>query len=156
MDLSSNKRIEKMAALTKLNPWFMIHDSCIIPWNSFWKQRGKDSGISCDVTYHILKKKNKFRTESVRQVLERDGSQQRLAFCNSIKIASDFQDKILFSDNYFRFVPTNVYKSDKFVDIWIYFYWSQVNLHWLKKMDHQRIWKVILFYFKKIYAMIDI
>jgi len=43
--------------------------------------------------------------------------------------------KILFSDEC-------TFKSDGSVNTWNFCYWTRINPHWLRDIDHQTVWKV--------------
>ncbi|EFN61149.1 hypothetical protein EAG_00185, partial [Camponotus floridanus] len=73
---------------------------------------------------------------SLHQAVNYDDCQNRLAFCNWIRQQPpNFHHKILFSDE-------STFKCDGSVNTWNCRYWSQVNPHWLREIDHQHIWKV--------------
>ncbi|XP_026828192.1 uncharacterized protein LOC113562595 [Ooceraea biroi] len=120
-----DEKTAEILALVELNP----HDSL--------RRRERDSGVSRDIIWRIMRA-NKFHPYrmSVHQALKYDDFQQRLAFCNWIRQQPpDFHLKILFSDEC-------TFKSNGSNNTWNCRYWSQVNPHWLREIDHQHVWKV--------------
>lgn len=108
----------------------------VFPQDSL-RRRTKDSGISAATIYRILKE-NKFypyRMSLLQNLMPTDPL-QRLNFCNWIQNQrQNIHRNILFTDEC-------TFKSDAEVNTWNCRFWSPVNPHWVREIDHQHVWKV--------------
>ncbi|EFN89172.1 hypothetical protein EAI_12526, partial [Harpegnathos saltator] len=101
------------------------------------RRREKDAGVN-KFTINLIFKSNKFHPYrmELHQDLSNVDIKQRLAFCNwSRRQRENFHRCILFSEEC-------TFKNDGELNTWNCRYWAPRNLHWLRTIDRQRVWKI--------------